>query len=844
MFRSLVLQLLEGFPALQELLDDTDIVPSIYNTQCPPLNILKDLLHDSILLLGSERSFMCFIDALDECDEQQVMDLVQFFEGLAKECTESNIQLQICFSSRHYPYITLKHGIHLTLEDQPGHAQDLASYTLSHLRFSDKALVQDLQSKILDKAGGVFLWVVLVVDILNKEQQKGRLALKKRLAEVPEKLSDLFRDILGRDAQDLYQLRLCVLWILLARRPLSPKEYYHALWSGLRLRDLADEDFPSLSATDIDETITGFLVTSSKGLAEVSKTKSPVVQFIHESVRDFLLKDGGLHELWPELGFNWESQGHDELKQCCHYYIDNFTTHDGLRGESSWDTDSALLKYACQNILLHSNEGARAISQDSFVSNFFLDKWIKLHNHFEPQRTKQYLEAPDLLYVLAEKGCAELVRAHLKQKVTVKATSGRYRHPLLAAWASGSKQTVAAVLGLTSSIVQGVDICNGQEPKCSPKDLEKRTPLTWASEHNRTGILKVLLSRNPPLEDRDRRRVFPLLAAAIGGSVSSAQLLIEHGATYGLYFGEDDRYLVPKDHCLLRAIQEDQKDMVQFLLSQELGLYSHPDDWQSHFDHALHFRADRVASHLLDNQYGQHFTRDHATAVLRSATSKQLPSTVSMLCQKGADVNSSYKGKGDHSQLTPLLSALTPFDRISTPIKGQQETVEALLHHGANINAQGANVRGEIVTPLQAAFDLGDLVLVKLLIENGAEDPIHCAPRSSSLFRAIDIWITKGNVGGEPLVRHIVRNPPVSALLCVNVYGDDALTNGIRHTDYGERCRSLVKIFIDAGLNISARRPCGMTPLEIAGHVGEPDIVKLLLDSGVDLSVTETVDWN
>ena len=41
------------------------------------------------------------------------------------------------------------------------------------------------------------MWVVLVVDILNKEFSNGRIfAVKRRLQEIPEKLSDLFRDIL------------------------------------------------------------------------------------------------------------------------------------------------------------------------------------------------------------------------------------------------------------------------------------------------------------------------------------------------------------------------------------------------------------------------------------------------------------------------------------------------------------------------------------------------------------------------------------------------------------------------------------------------------------------------
>ena len=42
MYRSLLLQLLEGYPDLQEIFDDPELVPESLNG-CPPLNSLKGL---------------------------------------------------------------------------------------------------------------------------------------------------------------------------------------------------------------------------------------------------------------------------------------------------------------------------------------------------------------------------------------------------------------------------------------------------------------------------------------------------------------------------------------------------------------------------------------------------------------------------------------------------------------------------------------------------------------------------------------------------------------------------------------------------------------------------------
>jgi nucleoside phosphorylase len=269
MYRSLLLQLLQGCSELQAVLDDPDLV-SESQSGCPPLNVLKELFLGAILALG-QRSFTCFIDALDECDEQQVMDMVQYFEDLAEQSTEKRIAFRICFSSRHYPYIIVRQGIQFTVEDQPDHVEDLSTYIASRLRINDPAFVGELQPKLLEKAAGVFLWVVLVVDILNKDYRCGGLALRKRLAEIPSGLSDLFKDILRRDTENMEHLLLCVLWILCAKRPLRPEEFYYALCSGLSLKGLADPELPAVAIGDAGGNAIRSVISSSKGLAEVTK---------------------------------------------------------------------------------------------------------------------------------------------------------------------------------------------------------------------------------------------------------------------------------------------------------------------------------------------------------------------------------------------------------------------------------------------------------------------------------------------------------------------------------------------------------------------------------------------
>lgn len=322
MYRSLLFQILHEFSDLQHLFDDPDIIARTQHS-CPSLEALESLLRAAILGLG-QRSLKLYIDALDECDEQQVLDMVRFFEDLSQSAMEENIRLKICFSSRHYPYIDIRFGLRLTLENMAGHTADLTQYIQSNLSVKDPLLLAYLQQQLLQKSSGVFLWVKLVIDILNNEKRRGGFALRKRLSEVPDGLTELFRDLIKRDTQNMDDFRLCILWMLCAKRPLSPIEYHHAIWAGLALENLADDQPPEFSSEDSEDNAQISIISTSKGLAEitaVARGGKVTVQFIHESVRDFLIKDRGLFDLWPDLGLDWESAGHELLKSCCSFYL-------------------------------------------------------------------------------------------------------------------------------------------------------------------------------------------------------------------------------------------------------------------------------------------------------------------------------------------------------------------------------------------------------------------------------------------------------------------------------------------------------------------------------------------
>ncbi|KAK7212567.1 hypothetical protein V2G26_019745 [Clonostachys chloroleuca] len=505
MYRSLLVQLFNSFEDTHEVLDEMDLEPDHLIDW--PLGTLKDLLRNAIFRLN-ERQLTCFIDALDECDEQQIVEMVHYFETLAEHCAGAAIPLKICFSSRHYPYIHIEKGIKLTLEDQEGHSEDLAAYVEGRLRVKGDAL-EELQLQILNKAAGVFLWVVLVVDILNKEERRGRLAMKRRLTELPSRLTDLFRDMVARDQEYMEDLLLSILWILYAKRPLTPAEYYHALWIGLQEKCDADPELPGVD--DLDS-IKRYVVSSSKGLAETTKVEPQRVQFIHESVRDFLLKDKGIAEIWPELGHDWETSAHERLKDCCYRYMSDPRSY-GLY------STGVFFRYAREYVLAHANGAAKSVPQQRFLSRFPLLTYC---------RGYRYRPDTDLLYILADQGLSNLIAQRLEDFPRIETRGNFYRFPLFAAIKNHHPDAVVALLASGMDLSEATDISKNLTYGLDYS--QNFTMLTWAIDAGYISIISLCLSKGSFANEEDPSGDSPLGMAVRRNNLEMVQLLLDNGA--------------------------------------------------------------------------------------------------------------------------------------------------------------------------------------------------------------------------------------------------------------------------------------------------------------------------
>lgn len=336
---------------------------------------LRQLLK-SVLLNQAKRTII-FIDALDECDEDSIRPLAYFWRSITKAAHDLGHDLNVCLSSRHFPTISLSDCVEIVVEQHNG--DDIASYVDQKFQIcmsAQRSHWEFLKRKILEKAAGVFLWAVLVVEDVLKNWDNGSSlpALIQRLRDVPEALESLFRKLFSDLEPSTRQLTARFFqWAVLATKPLRLHEWHHIMafirqpasaevssrLASRQQRLHAYESRPaafgslgewrqSVHFTESDEQLEKQIRSLSRGLVEISKAwtsvpqkaetevismcagagsldlehgDSRVVQVIHESVRDFFLRGNGFSALDSSLQNHPIGNGHLAIMTTCLDYV-------------------------------------------------------------------------------------------------------------------------------------------------------------------------------------------------------------------------------------------------------------------------------------------------------------------------------------------------------------------------------------------------------------------------------------------------------------------------------------------------------------------------------------------
>lgn len=446
MYRSLLWQLITVLRDAGISSDTLVQFLSLEDAASWPIEALKEAF-DSVLMQTNSRELYCFVDALDECPEDEIRDMIYFFEELGERSVHSTSNMRVCFSSRHYPHITIRHGLQMVLENEDSHSNDIQHYIHSQLRIVHDGLRQKIEAEIFEKSSRIFLWAALVVDILNKENDRGgNISVQRRLRQIPQGLHDLFQDMLTRDAENIDEMILCIQWILFAKRSLRPEELYFAIQSGSNADACMVWDEEAVPIDRIDR----FNLNVSKGLTEITKNHA-TIQFIHESVRDYLLRENGLETLlrFSTLPRNLsEGASHDILRHICFAQVQVAKSAQESTQHETIQTTMPFLRYAVTYVLHHADSAqSSGVDQTDFLSSFPLEEWINLDNKLQRYKSRCHSIEVDLLYLLAEQNLASLIHIHPERhnSFTIFQSTARFRNPVVAAMASSNNEAIFAL---------------------------------------------------------------------------------------------------------------------------------------------------------------------------------------------------------------------------------------------------------------------------------------------------------------------------------------------------------------------------------------------------------------
>lgn len=362
------------------------------------------------------------------------------------------------------------------------------------------------------------------------------------------------------------------------------------------------------------------------------------------------------------------------------------------------------------------------------------------------------------------------------------------------------------------------------------------TPMGLAAEVGDTDMLKLLLKAGADADSPNPEGQTALLAVARTGNVEAAGLLLEFGATV------DARETWGGQTALMWAAARRHPEMIRLLIANgaDVNARSIVRDYQRHVTaegrpksldsggltpllYAARENCVACVEVLLDNGADIDLPDPDGVSPLHVAIMNANWDLARQLILAGADVN-----QWDIFGEAPLFTAVGLHSRIDggrASIDPLNETngltiVKALLERGADPNMQlffrPANVRGSTntrgSTPLIRAATNGDLEVVHLLLEHGADATVYMADRQtpihavlagrSSEQQALELIRVLHDAGTDVNVIALVHHPE-------EVRGGTALHYAVR-----KRFREVIKQLASYGIDLDATDQDGLTALD------------------------------
>ena len=678
--------------------------------------------------------------------------------------------------------------------------------------------------------------------------------MRKKLTSLPKDLEGTYARILTEIHEDYREDALTALkWLTFSERPLMLNELVEALLLAPSKQPAYNPEYRLSDPYDIMQILPGLVSIST-----TAKFGGEEIRLAHFSVKEYLMSTRIRCEPTSYFGTDTITANQFLTEACLAYILHAATATE--RTDSAEDLHLfPLLHYACRYWYVHmkvimdegqllsdSRASTYLLSMHLFQSDSAMGRWLMVHRPDTSTRklftnhvhSKEPLSA---LYYAAYLGFSDVVRGLIDNEQphnraqSVNALGGPYGRPLCAAAATGYTDICQMLIQHGADLELGV----------SDKHRGTGTPLGLAARFGREKIVRLLMENGADVEGNSGRYHGPAIcAAAYNGHEHIVRLLLEHGANVNgqgpdgktslhgaarsghlavvkilLEYNADiearNKY---EETPLIRAAINDQIEMTEFLIKH--GASIEAEDHQGLT--ALHrtVRHGRSAAFAILLKNGARLGTRGATGqtLLHSTVTGDNEEMLGNLLSLGADLESQ-----DYEGLTPLHLAAS-CDKGSTLL--------VLLEKGANLQSKDKKGR----TPLHKAASKGNVRAMRTLVRSGAnleagdEDnhtPLHLAAsyerkNAVRLLLSLRANIEARNSSGEtPLFRAI----------------DNAST----------RLENLFRLLLENGASIEARATGppgwlnGCTVLHAAAIAGNDNMVRMLLDRGLDVNATNAI---
>ena len=552
-----------------------------------------------------------------------------------------------------------------------------------------KNILAKFSSFLVTKAGGCFLYVKLVLDLV----ERGSLTIKSgSFKVVPQNLSEIY--------QLVFNLKFC-----------SSSSY-------VQVSDIFSICLAALEPVTLEEAFTVYTALSVRWEVTWAQFKA-----LHQTVGELLVarRDGTLMCFHPTLR-DWLVRRR-EGGNSCKFVCDLRPGHAAIA-----------LSYSRQPLLLQSEDKVLALAHHVLKSNIY--KHLPAANRFSHRQLQAYFTSMAASSLSAALACTRNLFSPILKVSRLLLLAGADPNTRTDQLESAAVLSVHSKLGHTEMVSLLLEF--GAEPGLT--NGGGQTALCWASAEGHLEAVQLLLQCGAELSHRDEAGLSCVVRAARAGHVAVLELLLSHlphHSDLAALLSQAILHSQPAVTDILLDLPQlslDSQDAVSGLTPLEAAVHTgHVGLVREILKRGARLgdevllaaeRGHREVAELLMAEGAKVDTRDGRgrTGLMLAAAGGHL-ALLETLVGLGAGLE-----EADQEGLTPLTHAV---------ISGQTNIAEWLLNRGVNVNTLDCYNR----SPLDVAIYQGQSSMVETLLDGGAniEQP------DSKGIKPLDRVIAHGN---------------------------------------------------------------------------------------------------